>query len=75
MGLNKLHPFFNPRYARYRWYRYYLVDQGLDVERILSVASFFTGKHDFSNFAKVEDFKNPVRISDNIVLLYRRIFW
>ena len=73
-GVKQVTPVFNPRYARYRWYRYYLVDQGLDVERILSVASFFTGEHDFSNFARVEEFRNPVRILDNIVFILQEGF-
>jgi len=73
-GFKKVKPIFNPRYARYRWYRYYLVDQGLDVEKILSAASFFTGEHDFSNFARVEKFRNPVRTLENIIFTKEKDF-
>ncbi len=59
---------FYPRYANYRQYRYYLDIIKLNYEKIIKVLSFFTGEHDFSNFARIEKDKNPVRIIDNILV-------
>ena len=59
---------FYPRYAKQRSYRYYLKKNSLDVEKVFPVASYFTGKHNFSNFARVEEFKDPIRIIDNVVV-------
>jgi tRNA pseudouridine38-40 synthase len=59
---------FYPRYANLRQYRYYLDVTDLDFEKIVKTLSFFTGEHDFSNFARVETGKNPVRVIDNIVV-------
>ena len=59
---------FYPRYAKQRSYRYYLKKNSLDVEKVPSVASYFTGKHNFSNFARVEEFKDPTRTIENIVI-------
>jgi len=58
---------FNPRYARQRIYRYYLPKCCLDIESLITTAAMFTGKHDFSNFARVESNKDPVRTINNIV--------
>ena len=58
---------FNPRYAKLRQYRYYLNKNDIDLERAMSTAVVFTGEHDFSNFARLEPFKNPFRNIDNIV--------
>lgn len=60
-------PEFNPRYAKNRWYRYYFPDENIDFDQLTSTASLFTGENDFSNFARIEENKNPVRILDNIV--------
>jgi tRNA pseudouridine38-40 synthase len=59
---------FYPRYANLRQYSYYLDVTALDFEKIVKTLSFFTGEHDFSNFARVETGKNPVRVIDNIVV-------
>ena len=66
-GIKKLKDDFNPRYAKYRHYRYYLKIENLDLEKIFGTLELFTGKHDFSNFARVERYKNPVRVIENIV--------
>ena len=66
-GENDVKSDFNPRYARYRYYSYYLNVEDLDENRIVSASSAFTGEHNFSNFARFEPFKDPVRIIDNIV--------
>lgn len=67
-GVKDVEPDFNPRYAKLRIYRYYLKKNNLDPDKVLSAASSFTGEHDFSNFARVEEFKNPVRTMDNIIV-------
>ncbi|MCK4364766.1 MAG: tRNA pseudouridine(38-40) synthase TruA [Thermoplasmatales archaeon] len=59
---------FNPRYAKMRQYRYYLPIPSLDIEKIITTSSCFTGEHNFSNFARIGSFKNPVRTIDNIIL-------
>ena len=66
-GIKDVVPDFNPRYAKLRWYRYYLNRDDIDLERAMSTAAAFTGEHDFSNFARLEPFKDPVRNIDNIV--------
>ena len=58
---------FNPRYAKQRQYRYYLNSKDLDVEKIIFTSSIFTGEHNFSNFARIEKHRNPIRIIDNII--------
>jgi tRNA pseudouridine38-40 synthase len=65
-GVRHVEPSFYPRHAKHRIYRYYLRKN--DFEKTLQAASLFTGKHDFSNFAKLEEFKNPVRTIDNITI-------
>jgi len=58
---------FNPRYAKLRQYSYYLKNENLDSKKIISSSRFFTGVHNFTNFARVEDYKNPFRTIDNIL--------
>lgn len=67
-GMKVVESDFYPRYAKWRIYRYYLDKSNLNLDETLSVASVFIGEHNFSNFARVEANKNPVRIIDNIVL-------
>jgi len=59
---------FYPRYARLRHYRYYLKSIDFDIDKIIQTLSCFTGEHNFSNFARVESGKNPIRKIDNIVV-------
>jgi len=73
-GVTDVEPDFNPRHARFRWYRYYLPVKNLDIERAISTAHSFTGEHDFSNFARLESFKDPVRSIDNIVYTREKEF-
>jgi tRNA pseudouridine38-40 synthase len=58
---------FNPRHAKYRKYIYYLYSKNIDIDKIISSSEIFTGEHNFTNFARVEEHKNPVRAIDNIV--------
>lgn len=64
----------NPRYAKMRQYRYYLFKDNLDVEKIIKTSNIFSGKHDFSNFARTEEFKNPVRSIDDIIISENKDF-
>lgn len=73
-GVKDVESEFNPRYAKLRWYRYYLPAGNIDVEKIVSTAASFTGEHNFSNFAKVEPFKEPTRSIDNIVFTQEKDF-
>jgi tRNA pseudouridine38-40 synthase len=66
-GIKDVEPDFNPRHAKLRHYRYYLPVANLDIEKIISTSACFTGEHNFSNFARLESFKDPVRTIDNII--------
>lgn len=68
-GIKKVKSDFYPRHAKLRSYRYYLKNNGLDFNEILSASAIFAGEHDFSNFARVEAFKNPVRVIDDIIVV------
>lgn len=59
-AVSKVDEKFNPRYAKERWYRYFLFNSGLDVDKMKKASELFVGTHDFSNFARIEN-KNPVR--------------
>lgn len=67
-GISQVDDNFNPRYAKSRFYRYYLLKQNIDTEKITKTLAAFTGTHDFTNFARIESFKNPVRKIENIVV-------
>ncbi len=57
---------FKPRFAKYRHYRYTVVNQDhLDFDKIKEASKIFQGTHDFSNFSKRSE-RNPVRTIDNI---------
>jgi len=74
-GIKKVEPDFYPRYAKWRIYRYYLNKNSLDLDETLSTAAIFTGKHNFSNFARIESDKNPVRTIDNITIKEKNNFF
>lgn len=59
-GLAEVGDEFNPRHADMRWYRYFHIDDEIDMEKMEEAAKIFQGEHDFSNFARTED-RNPVR--------------
>jgi tRNA pseudouridine38-40 synthase len=65
-GISQVDHGFNPRYAKQRWYRYYLLDRELDQEKIRDIAKIFIGPNNFSKFAKIEDGKEPERTIDSI---------
>lgn len=62
---------FYPRYAKMRSYRYYLMDENLDVAKVIAGANCFTGTHDFRNFARVESHRSPIRTIENIAIEHR----
>jgi tRNA pseudouridine38-40 synthase len=55
---------FNPRHAKSKNYRYYLHSEGIDIGALEEAAEVFVGKHDFTNFARL-DGRNPVRVIHN----------
>jgi tRNA pseudouridine38-40 synthase len=59
---------FNPRYAELRWYRYFLKNEEFDMDVLIDAASCFTGEHDFTNFARIENGRNPNRNINNIMI-------
>jgi len=73
-GIKDVVPDFNPRYAKLRQYRYYINVDNIDLERAMSTAAVFIGEHNFSNFARVEAFKNPVKSINNIVFTWEKNF-
>jgi len=73
-GIQPVDDNFFPRYARLRQYRYYLPYTTLPKEELLTILSVFTGEHDFSNFARIEQGKNPVRSIDNILVTENKSF-
>lgn len=73
-GIKYVDPEFYPRHAKSRAYRYYLKNEDLDIDTILSTAALFTGEHNFQNFARIEPSKNPVRTIDNIIIVERQEF-
>jgi tRNA pseudouridine38-40 synthase len=71
-GISEVNPNFNPRYAKYRQYQYNLKISDHDVDKIIDASSCFTGQHDFTNFARIEEFKDPVRTIDNIIFTQKK---
>jgi tRNA pseudouridine38-40 synthase len=65
-GKKIVKPDFYPRHAKLRIYRYYLKKLDVDLDKIIEILDVFTGAHDFTNFAKIEKGKNPVRTIENI---------
>ncbi|OGS40380.1 MAG: tRNA pseudouridine(38-40) synthase TruA [Euryarchaeota archaeon RBG_13_31_8] len=74
-GIKNVEPDFYPRYAKLRIYSYYLKKQDFDIEKIIDISSIFLGEHNFSNFARVEADKNPIRTIENIVLTEQDYFF
>jgi len=66
-GIKEVEPEFNPRHAKFRQYRYYLRVTNLDIEKIIFALNCFSGENNFSNFAKLEPHRNPIRSIDNIL--------
>lgn len=65
---------FYPRHAKLRIYRYFLKKQDFDKDKIIKASNIFSGTHNFFNFAKIEQNKNPVRTIENIVFSENKSF-
>ena len=74
-GFACVEPDFYPRHAKLRVYRYYLKKTSFEMDKILPVVSSFTGRHNFSNFARVEEFKDPIRTIENILITEKDDFF
>jgi len=74
-GIKNVQKDFYPRYAKWRIYSYYLNKNSLDLDEAISIAEIFTGEHNFTNFAKIEPDKNPVRTIDNITIKEKNSFF
>jgi tRNA pseudouridine38-40 synthase len=59
---------FYPRHAKQRIYQYYLKKEIVSLQTIESIAPLFIGTHNFSNFARIEPHKNPIRSIEKIAL-------
>ena len=56
---------FNPRFAKQRWYRYFLSRSNQDSDLMRALARRFVGVHDFSAYSRRDD-RNPMRKIDSI---------
>jgi len=67
LGRARVSEDFHPRFwSKGKVYRYYLFDEGFDLEKMQSCAEMFVGVHDFSNFARLEGNRDPIRKIDRI---------
>lgn len=66
-GIQKVQPDFNPRYARQRWYRYFLFDRDYNINIMKRCSKYFIGTHDFRNFARMDE-RPPIRTIDSITI-------
>jgi tRNA pseudouridine38-40 synthase len=67
-AIKKVNDDFYPRYATRRIYRYYLKKKDIEINAAMKTLSLFIGTYDFSNFARVESHKNPIRTIDAILV-------
>ena len=74
-GISTVEFGFYPRYAKNRIYRYYLKKDGLDIDSLSLTAHLFIGTFDYSNFAKIEIGKNPIRTIDKITITQTKKFF
>jgi len=54
-GISAVDEGFNPRFARWRWYRYIITDPAVDPDRGAECAAVFRGEHDFANFSRKDE--------------------
>ena len=73
-GIKNVEENFYPRHAKLRVYGYRLKNTGFKADKILSTTASFIGTHNFTNFARVEEYKDPVRTIDNIVITEENCF-
>lgn len=65
-GITTVPDDFNPRYALKRTYHYLLPSEQFPIKQLRTALSLFPGNHDFSNFARIEPHRNPIRTIDSI---------
>jgi len=67
-GIKSVNPIFNPRYAKQRIYRYYFKKDKKKINKLIKIIEIFKGEHDFSNFARIEPSKKPIKVIDDILI-------
>lgn len=70
-GIKSVNPIFNPRYAKQRIYRYYFKKDKKNINKLKKIIEIFKGEHDFSNFARIESSKKPIKVIDDILIRER----
>lgn len=71
-GIAEVSDEFNPRHAISRTYQYYLPRHRFPIKKLEEALTLFEGEHDFSNFARIESHRNPVRVIDDITILEKK---
>ena len=72
-GITNVDSTFNPRHAKQRIYRYY-ISGDYQINEWINLIDIFKGEHDYSNFARIEKYKNPVKKIDDILIRERDSF-
>ncbi|WP_297497922.1 tRNA pseudouridine(38-40) synthase TruA [Thermococcus sp.] len=73
VGVAEVPEDFHPRFwAKSKTYRYYLVNEGFDVEAIKRCSRLFVGRHDFSAFSRLEPGRKPVRKLERVEVILRQ---
>lgn len=60
---------FNPRHAKRKVYKYFLLNDGYSIDAMRRAAGVLRGEHSFHNFCRLENGKNPVRKLSNIEIV------
>ena len=71
-GIAEVSDDFNPRHAISRTYQYYLPRHRFPFKKLEKAVMLFEGEHDFSNFARIESHRNPVRVIDDITIFEKK---
>jgi len=76
LGVAEVPDDFHPRFwAVSKTYRYYLIDEGFDLNAMMRCAKLFEGRHDFSAFTRLEPGKDPVREITRIEISRRKGYY
>lgn len=59
---------FNPRHALHRTYKYFLLDEGFDLQAMNQAGRYLEGRHSFHNFS-AEDERDPFRTIKDVGIL------
>jgi tRNA pseudouridine38-40 synthase len=68
-GIAEVDEDFNPRFALKRTYHYFLPFNQFSSIDLKKALALFVGTHDFSNFARIESHRNPIRTIDQIKIV------